>query len=696
MADLIKNFAYCKLTAAVDAVATSLSVDSVARLPTDAQVQAGDFWMTIDEPLALGGHEVVKVTGITGTTLTVLRGQEGTAGAAHDAGRWLKNALTTDVLGRKVRGALAVAHRGEYSGTYPYKAGEVVIYQGGSYVALTDLVRTTFLDAFDRTGISLGNGWTVRAGDIGTNGTEAYRIATSAFWDSAVATQDLGSAEGTFQLVVGASTVGLFLRSSTGTPAADTLSGVCIRSDGNAYAFGSNAGYTTLGTFAAFVAGDVMEVVISGNNYTVKKNGTTLTTVTSALNATSTHHGIQLSSATATAREFQKVGASVAFTASEWETLATPGAAGPTGPTGPAGSADAVLATVGSGLPSFSGRKEGDRHYDTATGRDYVLTGAAGATATDDYERADGPLQGTTTTTGGKTWVSSLATGSAQIPSIVSGKVKRSAGAGDGWSYFDFGSAVRRVVSADVTISSAADSNSQFLVFAAPNGNLGTNDTGVVHVGKTNIIIGALGVAFWGSYNWPVAKAAGTTVAVAVDYDPTTGAYVVTADDVTVLSGTDPSVATRAAWSFVGLKVVDSDASNVAAFDNFAVAATGTLAWTDTVPVYLQSILAGTLVVGNDVLPPGLRVPKATTARQIVGRVGTAPAGVDLIFTVERFNNGVSQGLVGTVTIPAGSTNASVTGLSAALAGGDILKVNVTQVGSTTAGADLNVSVDCW
>jgi hypothetical protein len=64
------------------------------------------------------------------------------------------------------------------------------------------------------------------------------------------------------------------------------------------------------------------------------------------------------------------------------------------------------VTTQGSGLPSFAGRVPGDHHFDTSIGKDYVLTGVAGgATATDTYTRANGTIVGSTTESGGYTYV---------------------------------------------------------------------------------------------------------------------------------------------------------------------------------------------------------------------------------------------------------------------------------------------------
>lgn len=58
---------------------------------------------------------------------------------------------------------------------------------------------------------------------------------------------------------------------------------------------------------------------------------------------------------------------------------------------------------VGSGLPSFAGRVAGDLAYDTTAKRQYVLTGTAGGSAGDDFNVADRALAGKAASNG-NTW----------------------------------------------------------------------------------------------------------------------------------------------------------------------------------------------------------------------------------------------------------------------------------------------------
>jgi hypothetical protein len=69
--------------------------------------------------------------------------------------------------------------------------------------------------------------------------------------------------------------------------------------------------------------------------------------------------------------------------------------------------------------------------------------------------------------------------------------------------------------------------------------------------------------------------------------------------------------------------------------------------------------------------------------------VNTAPTGASLIVTLVK--NGATT--IATLTITAGSYTSGLQTVNAALADGDYLTVNITQVGSTVAGSDLTVQI---
>jgi hypothetical protein len=86
----------------------------------------------------------------------------------------------------------------------------------------------------------------------------------------------------------------------------------------------------------------------------------------------------------------------------------------------------------------------------------------------------------------------------------------------------------------------------------------------------------------------------------------------------------------------------------------------------------------------------GLRwyAPTDGTITLVHVSVGTAPAGSGITVQVNR--NGTS---LGTVTIPVGSHTNTFTPASPAYVAGDYFTVDVTAVGTTTAGSDLVVQL---
>ena len=93
MAVKFANNAYSTLSAGITDVATSFDVASVSTFPT---IGVSDHMY-----LSIVGSayvEIVKVTGVSGTTLTVVRGQDGTTGTAHDSGDRVELRVTTAML----------------------------------------------------------------------------------------------------------------------------------------------------------------------------------------------------------------------------------------------------------------------------------------------------------------------------------------------------------------------------------------------------------------------------------------------------------------------------------------------------------------------------------------------------------------------------------------------------------------------
>lgn len=123
-----------------------------------------------------------------------------------------------------------------------------------------------------------------------------------------------------------------------------------------------------------------------------------------------------------------------------------------------------------------------------------------------------------------------------------------------------------------------------------------------------------------------------------------------------------------------------------------------TLTWSGTRwvpgagPIYLEAIVkAGAAAVASNLMPPGFRVPADTTLRAVYVNVGTAPTGSALTVLVKR-----SGTTVATVNVAASATSGSSTGLSLALAKGDLLTTDISAVGSTVAGSDVLVTVEAY
>jgi len=84
-------------------------------------------------------------------------------------------------------------------------------------------------------------------------------------------------------------------------------------------------------------------------------------------------------------------------------------------------------------------------------------------------------------------------------------------------------------------------------------------------------------------------------------------------------------------------------------------------------------------------------VTRNMTVQSLWAYLGTAPSGQDFIIQVKT-SLGV---LIAELTIPAGSYSASTTTISyAALTAGDVLRLDITQVGSGTAGSKLSVTLE--
>jgi len=94
MAELFKNLASTTLAEDLDDSETDVDVASAMGFT------GGDFRILVDS-------EIMKVTGVSGTTLTVARGQEGTSAATHSNGADVKHILTAGALDARDQNDLA-------------------------------------------------------------------------------------------------------------------------------------------------------------------------------------------------------------------------------------------------------------------------------------------------------------------------------------------------------------------------------------------------------------------------------------------------------------------------------------------------------------------------------------------------------------------------------------------------------------
>lgn len=104
----------------------------------------------------------------------------------------------------------------------------------------------------------------------------------------------------------------------------------------------------------------------------------------------------------------------------------------------------------------------------------------------------------------------------------------------------------------------------------------------------------------------------------------------------------------------------------------------------------IQFTLSGTITVADDQTPYWV-APKNGTFTVAYARIKTAPTGQALKIRVKK--NGVAVTGINTLDISAGAQNANATGLSISYVAGDYFSIDITQVGSTVAGANLTLAV---
>lgn len=96
MSIVFRDFGTAYLAAPLTAVGLSLTVDNPAWLPSLA---SGDYFYLVLQKFSDRSYvEIVKVTGVSGSVLTIVRAQSGTAAKAFSTGDYAELRLTTDSL----------------------------------------------------------------------------------------------------------------------------------------------------------------------------------------------------------------------------------------------------------------------------------------------------------------------------------------------------------------------------------------------------------------------------------------------------------------------------------------------------------------------------------------------------------------------------------------------------------------------
>ena len=102
-------------------------------------------------------------------------------------------------------------------------------------------------------------------------------------------------------------------------------------------------------------------------------------------------------------------------------------------------------------------------------------------------------------------------------------------------------------------------------------------------------------------------------------------------------------------------------------------------------------VLSGDAEVGTDVIPSRYYLPCSGTFSKIIAYAKTAPTGDDIIIDVNL--NGTSILNAGNITIPATSNSVTVTSFATtAFYTDDYLTIDIDQIGSSVAGADIVLS----
>ena len=120
--------------------------------------------------------------------------------------------------------------------------------------------------------------------------------------------------------------------------------------------------------------------------------------------------------------------------------------------------------------------------------------------------------------------------------------------------------------------------------------------------------------------------------------------------------------------------------------------------WVSLSKEIARATIQGTLATGGDVIAP-IIFPTACTITKVVGKLGTAPSGAPATVQIDLEKNGGGNSIFGTddyieFTDATVTTKTDLDGTNKVLAAGDYLEIDIDQVGGTSAGADLSLTIE--
>jgi hypothetical protein len=122
------------------------------------------------------------------------------------------------------------------------------------------------------------------------------------------------------------------------------------------------------------------------------------------------------------------------------------------------------------------------------------------------------------------------------------------------------------------------------------------------------------------------------------------------------------------------------------------------LAWRGAMHELLRVSIQGTIAVGTNIVPRFI-LPRAGTIQKVTAYCETAPTGASILVDIKKNGNAGQSIFSGftRITIAAGTNANSQTSVHATygtLAADDTLTVDIDQVGSTIAGADVSLTIE--